>query len=794
MTDTRTALARLVPGSRTTFRFFSSASDASRARRPTDGVLLGACIAVLAAATIVNTTSSLAQSVTAVIQALPGLIGWFWELCDTLIIIWAFTVVVVTVCSGHRLTLLRDQILAIAIALLAGGLLLEEGNSVATGLTATGPKPIYPAIRIAVSVAILATSSPHLGRPARRIGRWLIVTASLSAVALGIATPIGVIAGMAIGGGAAAIVHLLLGSPGGSPTVASVTQALLEMGVAATDVVAGGLERRGVALLQAADPDGIPLIVKVYGRDARDGQLVNVVWSYLWYRDETPFLTLSRLRLVEHEAFLTLLAERAGAAVLPVRAAGMADDDAVIVLEDSGEWIADRPDDALADAFLEQAWTALGHLHRAGLAHGALDEQHLAILPDGNAALGGFSGANTAAAPAQISNDRAQLLGTTAIRVGTERAIAAAHSALGADGLAGLLPFLQTAALTRPTRGRLKGSPTLLSELRDHAATAAETDVPKLEPLRRVTLGSVLMVAVLVFAVWAVITALSHVGLAALLDEMQKADSVWVWTALIFSQSIWITEAFSTLGACPRPLRLGPVIGLQFAIRFISLAVPSSAGRVALNVRFFQRAGLATSPAIAVGLVDSLAGFVVQTFLLITLWLAGLGTLSFSFNGISLDISSETVLAIVIVIVIGLAIAILTPKVRRAIRPRLSEAAEALQVLRVPTKVLQLFGGNLIAQVLMAITLGICLRAFGAQTSLANLILINTLASLFSGVMPVPGGIGVMEAALSAGLIAAGIPQPTAVATAMLYRLVTFYLPPIWGAYALRVLRRREYL
>ena len=111
-----------------------------------------------------------------------------------------------------------------------------------------------------------------------------------------------------------------------------------------------------------------------------------------------------------------------------------------------------------------------------------------------------------------------------------------------------------------------------------------------------------------------------------------------------------------------------------------------------------------------------------------------------------------------------------------------------------PTKVLQLFGGNFVAQVLMAMTLGMCLRAFGAQTSLVNLILINTLASLFSGVMPVPGGIGVMEAALAWGLVAAGIPESTAIATAMTFRIVTFYLPPIWGAYALRVLRRREYL
>jgi uncharacterized protein (TIRG00374 family) len=72
--------------------------------------------------------------------------------------------------------------------------------------------------------------------------------------------------------------------------------------------------------------------------------------------------------------------------------------------------------------------------------------------------------------------------------------------------------------------------------------------------------------------------------------------------------------------------------------------------------------------------------------------------------------------------------------------------------------------------------------------------LINTLASLLSGVLPIPGGIGVMEAAISAGLIAAGVPEAAAVSAAVTFRLVTFYLPPTWGAYAMRVLRRREYL
>lgn len=60
--------------------------------------------------------------------------------------------------------------------------------------------------------------------------------------------------------------------------------------------------------------------------------------------------------------------------------------------------------------------------------------------------------------------------------------------------------------------------------------------------------------------------------------------------------------------------------------------------------------------------------------------------------------------------------------------------------------------------------------------------------------MPVPGGIGVMEAALATGLVAAGIEAPTATATALLFRATTYYLPPLWGWIAMRWLQRNSYL
>jgi uncharacterized membrane protein YbhN (UPF0104 family) len=64
-----------------------------------------------------------------------------------------------------------------------------------------------------------------------------------------------------------------------------------------------------------------------------------------------------------------------------------------------------------------------------------------------------------------------------------------------------------------------------------------------------------------------------------------------------------------------------------------------------------------------------------------------------------------------------------------------------------------------------AIILGLCLRAFGHHATMAELLLVNTIATLLAGFMPVPGGMGVADAAYTTGLVALGVPNATAMST-----------------------------
>jgi uncharacterized membrane protein YbhN (UPF0104 family) len=213
-----------------------------------------------------------------------------------------------------------------------------------------------------------------------------------------------------------------------------------------------------------------------------------------------------------------------------------------------------------------------------------------------------------------------------------------------------------------------------------------------------------------------------------------------------------------------------------------------------VNVRFFQRQGAPAAQALTIGLIDGVFGFIVQVILLIVIVLSGLVTLDLSLDGLNVDPSGKLLVLLGLVVVAAVVIALTVPKIRRPIAAQIAEARPALVVIRSPIKLAGLLGGNFVAQFLLALVLGATVRAFGESATLAELLLTNTLVSLFAGVMPIPGGIGVSEAAIAFCLTAIGIPSASAAAIAVVFRLLTFYLPPIWGGFGMRWLRRQAYV
>lgn len=152
--------------------------------------------------------------------------------------------------------------------------------------------------------------------------------------------------------------------------------------------------------------------------------------------------------------------------------------------------------------------------------------------------------------------------------------------------------------------------------------------------------------------------------------------------------------------------------------------------------------------------------------------------------------SGTFVAVIFAALVVGVGVVIAVPGLRQKVVPEVRAAFKGLwEILRSGQKLAQLFGGVLATEVLFALTLAAACSAYGVHLGLAQVLLVNVLASSLAGLVPVPGGIGAAEAALAGGLVAMGVPESIAFAAALTHRLCTYYTPPIWGYFSLRWLR-----
>jgi uncharacterized membrane protein YbhN (UPF0104 family) len=776
---------------------FASSQDEPRSRRPTDLALaIGCCFVVIVTATISIIGGNLDAALTELLAAFPTFFDPLWWVVFWLPVGWAVLLFAAAVVR-RRHGLPRDMLVGLAVALLIGIALGEIVNgdpwSVVQWFADTDEPPSFPPGALTVASAALSTASPHLSRPFRHFGRWIIALQLVGSLFLGATTATGGVAAIAIGMLAAALVHLVVGSPGGRPTTSRIRLALEGLGVIVDDLSPASMHPQGTLQFDGTDREG-PLSVKVYGRDAWDGQMLANAWRLAWYRDTQPTVRLSRLELVEHEGFVTLLAERAGVRVPRLVTAGSAGQgDALVVVRPDGvplrAWTG-----AIDDAAIDGLWHQLDLLHDAGIAHGRVDLDRLVVHTDRTIGFSDLSSASVAADQPDMLQDRAQVLTVTLLLVGEERAAAAARRALGDDGLLPVLPYVQEAAMAAQVREALDAEDIELDDVRGRLRALLGAPDQPLIRLRRVTWGSVLNLALLAIAAYMLISAFGDIDMAEFVDDLKDASWAWLAFALLLAQLPRIPSAVSTMGSLQQPLPLGPLTALQFAICYVNLAIPSTAARVAINVRFFQRFGVTPTTAISAGVIDSVSGFVVQFMIFLLLF-----TVSDADLGLSTDTSDVSGLAtialivIVGVVILAIVIALVAP-VRRRVVSIYRQARSALRVLRSPRKVLQLFGGNVAAQVLFAVALAACVEAFGETVSLTELLLINTVVSLFAGLLPIPGGIGVSEAGLTMGLTAAGLSSEVAFAIAIAYRIASFYLPPVWGWFCYRWLVNKRYL
>ncbi len=333
-TDAVTAMASRI---RRGLRLFSSSGDQPRARRATDVVLLTlSFVGIVLVGLIAVPEPGFSRAISTFLAALPTALDGMWQVLGDLPALWGLVVLVAALARG-RAKVGRDMVLAVVVGvvlwLILGRIVIGSWPEVHRLFGDIAPPPVFPPARLGVPAALLITASPHLVRPARRFGYLVIALGAIATVALGASSSLGVAASLLSAGGAAAIVHLLVGSSAGRPSLEDVRFALADMKIDITELGVADRQDAGNFAVAARAADGGELIVKLYGRDAYDAALVSTVWRAIWLRQPGSPVGLGRLRQVEHEALMTLLAAQAGIPTDSVVTAGAtATDDALLVL------------------------------------------------------------------------------------------------------------------------------------------------------------------------------------------------------------------------------------------------------------------------------------------------------------------------------------------------------------------------------------------------------------------------------------------------------------------------------
>ena len=783
---------------------FGPASEEPYRRRTSDWIRVTTAIVLVVIATRhAGFTTATEQAIFDFFNTLPNWLLPVFRNLYRLGALWAVGLVVVAALVGRRWRLARDLLTAGFLAWGVGRLLgqiVVEGGTFAHSLRAVtrlGSSPAFPAVRLAVLVAVMRAAAPYVTRPTRRVGRVLIVGFALAGMYLGTAYPNDVFGALVLGWAIAAGVHLVFGSPGGRPTSEQVRRSLAELGIDADDVRLASRQPTGFTLMRARDATG-PLRIKVIGRDEADAQFLAKLWRFVVYRDSGPRLAWTRLQQVEHEAYLMLIAREQGARVPPVVAAGTAGPRAALLVQRpiAGVRLSDLEAGQVDQGLLEQVWEQVVRLHTsAHVVHGALDADHVVIAPDGPW-LVGFAAGSSSGSAHQAAVDVAQLLAATAQIVGNERAVRAAATALGTDAVLAALPLLQPSVLPRRARhlvGLGRGTARQrLHQLRAAGGAVLGVEAPELVQLQRIS-GTSLAMAVGTLVAAAVL--LVDVGDPTdVLGTFQHANGSWILVAFVLSFASNIGFAMGLQGTVPLRLPLWPTTELQVAMSFSNLAVPGIGG-TGMQVRYLQKQGVDLPSAIAAGGLLATVGNLVAA---VGLFVLALAVEPAHINLALLPTSglAELTLAVAAAVCVAAAVIGGIPRIRRTVMPPVIRAASTMwAAVRSPRQLALLIGGNVLAALLAAWCLAACLLAFGGHVSFWPLLAANVGVITVASTVPIPGGgTAVGTVGLTAVLVAFGVRSDIAVATSLANQLIYFYVPAIPGWFATRHLVRHDYL
>ncbi|MGX4689951.1 lysylphosphatidylglycerol synthase domain-containing protein [Streptomyces sp. JNUCC 63] len=315
----------------------------------------------------------------------------------------------------------------------------------------------------------------------------------------------------------------------------------------------------------------------------------------------------------------------------------------------------------------------------------------------------------------------------------------------------------------------------------------APVEPARLERVRPRTLISFIAGAI---GAYYLLTQLTHIEFGTLFAHAQWG---WVAAAVLFSALSYVAAAMALLGFVPERVPFPRTVAAQVAGSFVKIVAPAAVGGVALNTRFLQRAGV--RPGLAVASVGASQLFGLGCHILMLL---SFGYLTGTEKTPSLS-PSRTVIAGLLTVAVLVLVVTSVPFLRKFVVTRVRSlfagvVPRMLDVLQRPQKLVTGIGGMLLLTFCFVMCLDASIRAFGGQStsiSIASVAVVFLAGNALGSAAPTPGGVGAVEATLTVGLIAVGLPKEVAAPAVLMFRLLTLWLPVLPGWLAFNHLTRK---
>jgi glycosyltransferase 2 family protein len=651
------------------------------------------------------------------------------------------------------------------------------------------------------------------GRPRWRTIFWLAVAFyAVASLADAQTTVFSVLITLLIGVACGAGLRYALGAVSERPSALEIAEALSAVDgpvSAIRRIVQPSLEtRRYTATLRA----GGRLDVTVFDRDQQAADVFYRLYRRLRVRAQVSRsapLTLDRA--IERRALLTYAAEDAGVPTPRLRALIRVGPEAAVLANEShdGTSLAELPRPP-TDAQLAKIWDAVLQLHSHRVTHRALTADRILLTGDehrrGEAlALGPRSpsrdggegvmlldpgNGDVAASDLQLRLDLAQLLAELALLVGPDRAARSGRQKISEEELAAVAPLIQPVVLHRSTRAAARRHKDVLPALRKllrPAVLGPEAAPVQLERIRLRTLATLVaaVFAAYLLAIDLTKTSFSHV--------LRHADWRWTVAAVLLCALSYVGAMWQLSGFVLEHLRPVRTFLAEVAASFVKVVTPPAVAGVGLNIRYLRKAGVAPADAVASVSVSQVIALVVHLILLVIF--AAVAGASHASSLRPPEWSYFVLAGLVAVVLVILAVpagrrlllARVTPTLGQVI-PRLLDLAQR------PVKLAEGIGGTLLVTACYIGCLAVCVQAFGGSLAFVSVAVVYLTGNAIGSAVPIPGGIGTVDAALAAGLTAAGLHGTVAFSSVLLFRTVTFWLPVPVGWTALSYLQRHEAL